>query len=116
LPNERAVHGFADKRTGIDFYCALNSLELALWDLAGKRLGVPVHALLGGALRDRIPLYANSCTGRPSSIGLLVDRALKLQPAGFRATSSTRWSSPAWTRPKPACARCGARWARFSTS
>lgn len=33
-------------------------VEAALWDLLGRRLGVPVHALLGGAVRDRIPTYA----------------------------------------------------------
>ena len=36
-----ALHGFADKRAGIDFYCALSALGLALWDLAGKRLDAP---------------------------------------------------------------------------
>ena len=30
--------------------------EMALWDLAGKRAGLPVHALLGGKVRDRLPL------------------------------------------------------------
>ena len=78
-----AVLGFADKRTGIDFYCALSALELALWDLAGKSLGAPVHRLLGGALRDRIPLYANSWTARLSSIEMVVERAAKMQQAGF---------------------------------
>jgi galactonate dehydratase len=80
-----AVRDFADKRTGIDFYCALSALELALWDLAGKRVGVPIHALLGGALRDRIPLYANSWTGRPASVDMVVERAAQLQRAGFHA-------------------------------
>ncbi|TQF83097.1 cycloisomerase [Elioraea sp. Yellowstone] len=32
------------------------AVEMALWDIAGKRLGVPVHALLGGAVRETIPL------------------------------------------------------------
>ena len=31
---------------------ALSALDLALWDIEGKRLGVPVHRLLGGAHRD----------------------------------------------------------------
>ena len=37
----------------------ISALEQALWDALGHRLGVPVHTLLGGACRDRIPVYAN---------------------------------------------------------
>jgi muconate cycloisomerase len=32
------------------------AVEMALWDLAGRALGVPVHRLLGGRVRDRVPL------------------------------------------------------------
>lgn len=39
---------------------AISGVDLALWDLAGKALGVPVYQLLGGATKDRIPSY---CTG-----------------------------------------------------
>src|SRR5690606_12846379 len=35
------------------------AIEQALWDLLGQQLGVPVHALFGGCLRDRLRLYAN---------------------------------------------------------
>jgi len=38
---------------------AASAIEQALWDLAGKALGVPVHQLFGGALRKTVPLYAN---------------------------------------------------------
>ena len=37
----------------------ISGIELALWDLQGKVLGVPVHQLLGGAARDSIPVYAS---------------------------------------------------------
>lgn len=40
-------------------HTALSAIECALWDILGQRLGVPIHALLGGALRDRVRLYAN---------------------------------------------------------
>lgn len=40
-------------------HTALSAIEQALWDILGQRLSVPIHALLGGALRDRIRLYAN---------------------------------------------------------
>lgn len=37
----------------------LSGLEMALWDIFGQAVGQPIHALLGGALRKRIRLYAN---------------------------------------------------------
>ena len=42
----------------------LNGIEAALWDLKGRQLGQPVHALLGGARHARLPAYA---TGGPSN-------------------------------------------------
>lgn len=38
---------------------ALSGLDIALWDLAGKAAGAPLHALLGGRRRDRVPAYAS---------------------------------------------------------
>ncbi len=43
-------------RRGLTMH-AIGGLDLALWDLRGKIEGKPVHALLGGARRDRIPAY-----------------------------------------------------------
>src|SRR3954447_4958005 len=39
---------------------ALSGLDIALWDIAGKAAGKPIHALLGGARRDRIQAYAST--------------------------------------------------------
>ena len=36
---------------------ALSAVDNALWDIAGKHAGQPVYELLGGANRDRIPIY-----------------------------------------------------------
>src|SRR5918911_2718674 len=36
---------------------AMSAIDIALWDLRGKAIGRPVHALLGGALVDRVPAY-----------------------------------------------------------
>jgi galactonate dehydratase len=46
-------------RGGAVFMSALAGIDLALWDLEGKRLGVPVHRLLGGAHRTRLRVYAS---------------------------------------------------------
>lgn len=37
---------------------AMSGIEQALWDIKGKALGVPVHELLGGAVRDKLKIYA----------------------------------------------------------
>jgi L-alanine-DL-glutamate epimerase-like enolase superfamily enzyme len=36
---------------------AMSAIDIAIWDLMGKAVGRPVHALLGGALRERVPAY-----------------------------------------------------------
>jgi galactonate dehydratase len=38
---------------------AISAIDLALWDIKGKALGVPVYELLGGKSRDRVRVYAN---------------------------------------------------------
>ncbi len=47
------------RRDGLLHVTAFSAIEQAMWDLAGKALGVPVYNLLGGKLRDTIPVYAN---------------------------------------------------------
>jgi len=70
---------------------ALSAVEMALWDLCGKALGKPVHALLGGATRDRITPYASL---QPAGHGFedyrdaLVQSALDAKALGFTAMKS----------------------------
>ncbi len=45
---------------GGPFLAAVGGIEVALWDLAGKALGLPVHRLLGGRVRDRVPVYLHA--------------------------------------------------------
>ena len=44
------------------YVTALTAVEIALWDLTGKALGVPIWQLMGGKMRDRIRVYIDSGT------------------------------------------------------
>lgn len=50
---------FGGAQAGV-FVAVLSAIETALWDLAGKALGVPVYQLLGGKFRDRIRVYLDT--------------------------------------------------------
>ena len=50
---------FEGAQSGI-FVAVLTAIETALWDLAGKALGVPVYQLLGGKFRDKVRLYMDT--------------------------------------------------------
>jgi galactonate dehydratase len=54
-----AFDDYAQRRASLEYWCAVSGIEQALWDVIGKALGQPVHRLLGGAVRDRIRVYAN---------------------------------------------------------
>jgi len=50
---------FAGAQSGM-YVAVLSAVETALWDLAGKALGVPVYQLLGGKFRDRLRVYCDT--------------------------------------------------------
>ena len=52
--------GFFEGAQSGMFVAVLSAIEAALWDLAGKALGLPVYQLLGGKFRDRIRLYCDT--------------------------------------------------------
>ncbi len=68
---------------------ALGALDLALWDIKGKALGLPVHELLGGGARDYCECYATGGArpaGAPADAKLsLKERARATMEAGYRA-------------------------------
>ena len=45
---------------------AISGIDTALWDLQGKLAGQPVYRLLGGKVRDRVPVYASSMSREPA--------------------------------------------------
>jgi mannonate dehydratase len=58
----RMVHFSSYWRDGPVLNSALSGVDMALWDIAGKRAGMPVYELLGGRLRGAVPVF---CT-RPA--------------------------------------------------
>jgi L-alanine-DL-glutamate epimerase-like enolase superfamily enzyme len=71
------------------------ALDIALWDLAGKRLGCSVGRLLG-AFRDRLPVYASTYHGQESGGGLdspeaFADYARACRDRGFHGFKIHGW-------------------------
>lgn len=50
---------FWGQNRGAIFGAAVSALDIALWDIKGRALGLPIHVLLGGACRERLRLYCN---------------------------------------------------------
>jgi len=89
-----AYHDFAAKRGAMDFWSALSGIEQALWDIAGKRLGEPVHNLLGGPCRDRIRVYANGWYGGARTPEAYAARAREVVARGFTALKFDPFPGP----------------------
>jgi L-alanine-DL-glutamate epimerase-like enolase superfamily enzyme len=52
-----------------ELMCAISGIDVALWDILGRSLNVPIYKLLGGAVRDRIKAYASAGHGKIGRIG-----------------------------------------------
>ncbi len=64
---------------------AITGIENALYDIAGKALGVPVYKLLGGKFRDRLRLYADCHAGASNEPQAYADKALEVISEGYSA-------------------------------
>jgi L-alanine-DL-glutamate epimerase-like enolase superfamily enzyme len=62
---------------------ALAAIDIALWDIKGKALGVPVSTLAGGC-RQRVPTYASGALMRQFSLAEVVRAGPRLVEKGFR--------------------------------
>ena len=65
------------------FTLAYSAIDIALWDIKGKALGVPVSTLLGG-LRDTVPTYASGALMRSSPLESVEKSAATLVERGFK--------------------------------
>src|SRR5690348_1121826 len=64
---------------------ALSAIDVALWDIKGKALGLPLWKLLGGG-RDRIATYASGALRRGLKLEEAVTAAGRLREKGYRQT------------------------------
>ncbi len=82
-------HGFW--RLGVIGMSAVSGIEIALWDILGKSLNVPVWRLLGGKCRDHVRTYTHLGMGDMSSVyetteeARLVERGRAVVEAGYEA-------------------------------
>ena len=83
---------------GLVYSCAISAIDIALWDIKGKALGMPVYKLLGGPVRDKVVCYPHTQGG---NIDELVENSLRAVDDGWKFV---RWgqpeTSPQWEEQK----------------
>jgi galactonate dehydratase len=84
--------GLALASRGLVQATAFSAIEQALWDLSGKALDVPSSALFGGAVRDRLPVYANvnRATSPRTPDGFAASARAAVRE-GFRSVKAAPW-------------------------
>jgi galactonate dehydratase len=68
----QAIYRHAFYRGGIILTSALSAVDIAMWDIKGKALGVPLYELLGGPTRDRVRVYGQA--GSPEEAKQVIDQ------------------------------------------
>lgn len=81
-------------RGGPVFATAIAAIDLALYDIAGKAWGVPVHTVLGGKRRDRVRVYTNGDLFRTPAHA--VDEARRARDAGYAAIKGNPLEDRVW--------------------
>ncbi|MDD3953081.1 MAG: mandelate racemase/muconate lactonizing enzyme family protein [Lentisphaeria bacterium] len=82
-------------RGGVIKGSAVAGVELALWDILGKSIGVPVYQLFGGPYRKKIRVYINGWTGGATDPEFIKDRLEEVKLYGYTAFKFSV-SYPSW--------------------
>jgi galactonate dehydratase len=80
-------------RGGPILMSAISGIEQALWDITGKMAGLPVHRMMGGAVRDKVRVYSWIGGDRPDDV---VTEAKKRVDAGMTAVKMNGTEEMAW--------------------
>ena len=64
---------------------AISAIDLALWDIKGKALGVPVYELLGGKSHDKIRMYANGWPRKDNTPAGITEGVKRVVDQGYEA-------------------------------
>ena len=88
-------------RGGRLFSTALSGIDIALWDLRGKILGVPVYELLGGPYAQRLRVYANGWYTTPGTPEKNAEEAKKVVAMGYTAMKFDPFGKQAHTTISP---------------
>ena len=70
------------------YACAMSAVDIALWDIKGKALGMPVYKLLGGPVRDKVVCYPHNQETEPAA---LAEESVRFKEAGWKFA---RWGLP----------------------
>ncbi|MEO6522501.1 MAG: galactonate dehydratase [Mucilaginibacter sp.] len=71
-------------RGGVVLMSALAAVDMALWDIKGKDMGVPVYQLLGGKVREKVPCYANGWFAPAKTPAEFAAKAKEAVSKGFK--------------------------------
>ncbi|TDL25253.1 enolase C-terminal domain-like protein [Rickenella mellea] len=80
-------------RGGPVLMSALSGLDIALWDIKGKKLRVPIYQLLGGKVREPVKVYGWIGGDKPADV---VDAAKRRKEQGFMAVKMNATESIGW--------------------
>ena len=99
-----SIRGVFIRGLGGPFLNAVSAVEIALWDLAGKAMGVPLYRLFGGKVRQKIPIYfwwqddeqvrKLMAERNPRAFKLSIDRVTELGDPGisFDPSKQSYWT------------------------
>ncbi len=89
---------------------AMTGIDMALWDIKGKALGVPVWQLLGGKMRDRIRIYTHANTPEVAlsakARGFTTIKCGGVVGSGAQGRHAARWR---WARTSTSASTCTGR-------
>jgi galactonate dehydratase len=91
---QRLFHGYSDLNGRGYISHLISAMDIALWDIKGKTLGVPIYELLGGRIRDSVPLYTHipDMSSNPSA-SRAAEAARAVKAAAFGALKTDPFAS-----------------------